>query len=131
MASVEFVPLGDVKQTIEKVVRKKPSVEELTKVEVPGKPSPADMLEDKPIRTSKKLFSRTKKSDDTEAQTKEIFKREYILIITEKPQAALKIANALGDARKLSDNGVSYYEVERNNHKILVASAVGHLFNLN
>jgi len=130
MAAQDFVPLGDVKQTIEKEVRKRPTVEELTKVEVPGKPSPADMLEDKPKKT-RKLSSKTKKDDSTTDNVKEVFKREYILIITEKPQAALKIANALGDARKLSDNGVPYYELERNNKKILVASAVGHLYNLN
>ena len=53
------------------------------------------------------------------------------LIITEKPQAAMKIASALGDERKLTENGVSYYQVERNNEKIIVASAVGHLYNLN
>jgi DNA topoisomerase-1 len=129
MAVENFVPLGDVKQTIEKEVKKRPSIEELTKVEVPGKPSPADMLEDdKPKRRFK---SKIKRTDNTEAQTKEIIKKEYILIITEKPQAALKIANSLGDARKLSDNNIPYYELERNGKKILVASAVGHLFNLN
>lgn len=55
----------------------------------------------------------------------------HILIITEKPQAALKIASALGDYRKYSDEGVPYYELERNNEKIVVACAVGHLFTLN
>src|SRR5690606_10075390 len=55
----------------------------------------------------------------------------YELIITEKPQAALKIANALGNVTKREFvRGVPYYEVERNNKKIIVACAVGHLFTL-
>ncbi|WP_421077329.1 DNA topoisomerase I [Methanothermococcus sp. Ax23] len=52
------------------------------------------------------------------------------LIICEKPNVAKKIANALGNPKKKSDNGVPYYELERNGKKIIVASAVGHLFTL-
>lgn len=55
----------------------------------------------------------------------------HILIITEKPQAALKIAGALGDYRKYSDDGIPYYELERDGEKIVVAAAVGHLFTIN
>src|SRR3989339_1080616 len=130
MAVESFIPMGDVKQTIEKEVRKKPSVAELTTVETPGRPSPADMLEDdKPKeKPSKKLKSREAKNPKT-AEAEEV-KKEFILIITEKPQAAAKIAAALGNERKLTDDGVSYYQVERNGEKIIVASAVGHLFNL-
>lgn len=56
----------------------------------------------------------------------------YELIITEKPQAALKIASALGSAAQRNAGGVSYYEVKRKNSKnnIIVACAVGHLFTL-
>ncbi|MBU3912716.1 MAG: DNA topoisomerase I [Nanoarchaeota archaeon] len=54
----------------------------------------------------------------------------YILIITEKPQAAAKIASALGNAKKLVEKTVPYYELERDNKKIVVACAVGHLFGL-
>lgn len=54
----------------------------------------------------------------------------YILIITEKPQAAAKLAAALGNERKLAENGVPYYELTRGNKKIVVACAVGHLFGL-
>lgn len=54
----------------------------------------------------------------------------YELIITEKPQAALKIASALGDYKTKKINSVSHYELERNGKKILVACAVGHLFTL-
>ena len=54
----------------------------------------------------------------------------YELIICEKPSQALKIAEALGDGKikKHSEEKVFYYEVTRNNKKIFVASAVGHLF---
>ena len=56
--------------------------------------------------------------------------KDSTLIITEKPQAAAKISAALGNAKKYSENRVPFYELERNGEKIIVASAVGHLFNL-
>lgn len=60
-----------------------------------------------------------------------ILKKEgYELIITEKPQAAAKIATALGTSTKREIRGVPYYEVSRNGNKIIVACAVGHLFTL-
>ncbi|MBW9220996.1 DNA topoisomerase I [Methanothermococcus sp. SCGC AD-155-M21] len=51
-------------------------------------------------------------------------------MICEKPNVAKKIANALGKPKKLSYKGVPYYELERGGKKIIVASAVGHLFTL-
>ena len=56
----------------------------------------------------------------------------YELIITEKPQAALKIAQALGKISKKIIKGVPYYEVDRpgKSEGIIVACAVGHLFSL-
>jgi DNA topoisomerase I len=58
-------------------------------------------------------------------------KNGYELIITEKPQAALKISSALGPSTKRElVRGVPYYEVDRNGKKIIVACAVGHLFTL-
>ncbi len=54
----------------------------------------------------------------------------YELIITEKPQAAAKIASALGKTETYSNQKVSYYEVDRKGKKIVIASAVGHLFTL-
>ncbi|MBI2628479.1 DNA topoisomerase I [Candidatus Pacearchaeota archaeon] len=55
-----------------------------------------------------------------------------ILIITEKPQAAQKIANALArnGIKQKNLNNVSYYEFERDGKIINVACAVGHLFTL-
>jgi DNA topoisomerase-1 len=55
---------------------------------------------------------------------------KYTLIITEKPDAAQRIASALdvkGKAKKLEDNGVPYYVAKRE-RKIVVVSALGHLY---
>lgn len=60
----------------------------------------------------------------------ELQKDGYELIITEKPQAAMKIANALGRSVKKNANGVPYYEVDRKGKDIMIACAVGHLFTL-
>ncbi|MEK6848026.1 MAG: hypothetical protein AABX65_00145, partial [Nanoarchaeota archaeon] len=61
---------------------------------------------------------------------KKAIKKNSILIITEKPQAALKIASALGAPRKYVELGVPYYELQREGKNITVACAVGHLFTL-
>ena len=54
------------------------------------------------------------------------------LIITEKPQAALKIATALGDSKpvKKTKGKSVYYEIKRGKKTIYVGCAVGHLFGL-
>ncbi len=54
----------------------------------------------------------------------------YELIITEKPQAANKIALFLADgkAEKKNINKIPYYEIKRGGKEIIVASAVGHLY---
>ncbi|MFZ3077686.1 MAG: DNA topoisomerase I [Candidatus Aenigmatarchaeota archaeon] len=55
------------------------------------------------------------------------------IIIAEKPDAAERLALALADGKpkkKSSNQGVSYYEFERNGKKHIVVAAVGHLFNL-
>ncbi|HME87405.1 MAG TPA: DNA topoisomerase I, partial [Candidatus Nanoarchaeia archaeon] len=54
----------------------------------------------------------------------------YELIITEKPNAAKKIAEALADSKVIKEavNGVPYYLVSHNKKDIVVASAVGHLY---
>jgi DNA topoisomerase-1 len=54
----------------------------------------------------------------------------YSLIITEKPDAASRIASALdvaGKAEKIVDNGVPYY-VAKANREIVVVPALGHLY---
>jgi len=126
MAVESFIPPSDVKQTVEKKVREKPSLSELTTVESPGKPIPASSLpEPKKIRKRK-----TRAKVPKERIKISPAKRDSILIVTEKPQAAFKIATALGTPRKYSENKVPFYELYKDNQKIIVGSAVGHLFNL-
>jgi DNA topoisomerase-1 len=93
-----------VKQTVEVPEKPKPAINDLITIEKPGK----------------------QKKD----KIKKLSSKGYSLIITEKPQAASKIASALseGKEKKLSNNGVPYFELENNNKKIIVACAVGHLF---
>ena len=53
------------------------------------------------------------------------------LIVTEKPDAALHVAEALGGKRKpkkVSVGGVPFFEVSDAEEKILVCSALGHLY---
>ena len=55
---------------------------------------------------------------------------KYTLIITEKPDAAQRIASALdlkGKAKKMEDNGVPYYAAKRDK-PIIVVPAIGHLY---
>ena len=56
----------------------------------------------------------------------------YELIITEKPQAAFKIATALADGKAIKENikGVPYYKVTRGKKDLIVGCAVGHLYGL-
>ena len=52
------------------------------------------------------------------------------LIVSEKPNAAFKIAQALGTPKEVRKGKVKYYELDLKNKKILVVPAVGHLFTL-
>lgn len=54
----------------------------------------------------------------------------YQLIITEKPNAAKKVAEALADGKAIKKdiNKISYYLVTHGKSDLVVASAVGHLF---
>ena len=67
--------------------------------------------------------------ESVEAETEA---ENYTLIICEKPQAAMKIAYALAEIAPVKRNmaGVPYWEVNRDDKKFIVASAVGHLFRL-
>jgi len=93
-------------------------------VEISVKPKPLQ----KDLETVEKI-GRKKQNKKT---IKKKSSGEYILIITEKPQAANKIAAALseGNTEKKSINQVPYYELERDNKKIMVTCAVGHLFSV-
>ncbi|MEK6827431.1 MAG: DNA topoisomerase I, partial [Nanoarchaeota archaeon] len=84
-----------------------------------------------PKKTAKKYskkFSKTEKKYETPNIS--LKKDGYELIVTEKPQAAMKIADSLGNSQKENLHGIPYYEVNRKGKKIIVACAVGHLFTL-
>jgi DNA topoisomerase I len=56
---------------------------------------------------------------------------KYQLIITEKPNAAKKIADALADGKPIKEGkGAYYYKITHGNQDIIVACAVGHLYGL-
>jgi DNA topoisomerase I len=106
-------------------------------IEVPAAPKPElekiETIENTSKKDSVKKKKEIRKKDKSnKKETIKLNPKGYILIITEKPQAASKIASALanGNERKIPNKGVSYYELERNNKKIVVACAVGHLFSL-
>lgn len=127
MVIKDYIGVEDAKMTVEKLVKRKPTIQELTSVISPGKPTSTSMLESPTPK--KRKTPRKKKST---ASAKDITQRDFTLIITEKPQAALKIASALADSEvsNFSENHVPYYELTHKDKKIIVASAVGHLFNL-
>jgi len=130
-----YFPLDvdDIKKTIEKKV-KKGKTSAKSKIEKEYKKPERASLETvekkatgkKPAKR-KKAASKEKKYSHPKTKLK---KSGYELIITEKPQAALKIATSLGKAVKKGGRGIAYYEVDKDNKKLVVACAVGHLFTL-
>jgi len=128
MAVQDFIPIKDVKKTVEKEEKYKPSLAERTTIETPGKPVPATSLLSQPTPKKKRARKKVQRKTPTKITPP---KKDSILIITEKPQAAQKIAQALGSPKKITERGnVSYFELKKDNKTIVVASAVGHLFNL-
>ena len=145
----EFFPVEprDLNYAIEKPV-KQIDINALTKVEKIGEPIIKGKSKNKgKIKTASKKSSGSKKISKTKkpksaklSKSSKINSYEpkkvslktggYELVITEKPQAALKIASALGKSVKRDVHGVPYYEVNRNGKEIVVACAVGHLFTL-
>ena len=112
------------KRTTEKQVKESPISEIVTKKAI-QKNKPKRKLNSKRSKTT------TIKREKQVSIPKTLLKKDsYELIITEKPQAATKISAALGISTTRNLNGVNYYEVDRNNKKIVVACAVGHLFTL-
>ena len=53
------------------------------------------------------------------------------VMVGEKPKVASKLAQALGDYSIETNRGVKNYILEKNGDKIIIAPAVGHIFNLN
>ncbi len=119
------VDKSSVKRAVSKDVEN-PEKEKVEKIEVLALP-----LKKRKKSSAKKQKSKfQKKPVDFIPPKTELKKNGYELIITEKPQAALKISSALGNSVKRNFQGIPYYEVERNGKKIVVSCAVGHLFTL-
>jgi DNA topoisomerase-1 len=127
------------KRTTEKAVKEENNSESYRKGSIEKKVRRINPKEIETVEYSPRKKRTKKKKTSTRTVTKEkkysppkilLKKNGYELIITEKPQAAQKIASALGDSKKLTNKGVSYYEVDREGKKIIVACAVGHLFTL-
>ncbi|MFA6974235.1 MAG: DNA topoisomerase I, partial [Parcubacteria group bacterium] len=79
---------------------------------------------------AKKATSRASPAERFSPQKVSLKKDGYELIITEKPQAAQKLASALGKAVKKNFLNVPYYEVERDGKELVIACTVGHLLTL-
>jgi len=127
----EYFPVneGDVKYAIEKAYKPLETEFIQTPMMKPQKER-KKKISRKIVKKSK--FSKSSKSLKEYKTPKISLKKDgYELIITEKPQAAMKIAAALGRSEKKNVYGIPYYEVIRNKAKIIVACAVGHLFSLN
>lgn len=123
-------PKGDI-STIEKQTKKKTNPEVLEEKKKTKKKTTRKKTTRK--KTTKKKTAKKKAIKKTTFKPQKIQLKEngFELIITEKPQAALKIATALGETTKRElVKGVPYYEVERNGEKLIVGCAVGHLFTL-
>ncbi len=54
----------------------------------------------------------------------------YTLVVCEKPDAARRIASALGNAKESRSGGISVFDVEFSGKKYKVCSASGHLYGL-
>jgi len=123
----EYVPVFDAKQTVEIPAKPKPSIEEIEKIETPEQ-SKQEKPQDEENGEKRRVVKKAK------AKPLETLKGNSILIITEKPQAAEKIASALSDGKfeKRSEHNIPYYEFKhpKTNEHIIVACAVGHLFTL-
>jgi len=119
---------SDVKQTIEIEAKPRPKPEDLEIVEKIGDEEKIKKGRKKATKTSRKKSTKktskrfTKSIKPMVFKSKKLKKDGYVLVITEKPQAAEKIAAALGDGkdRKINKPGrVSYYELERGGKKVI------------
>ncbi len=126
-----------IKKTIDVPVKEKPPKQEIIKqaIEVKYKKPSRETIETieketKPRKRRKNSKKTKTKEEPYSAPKINLKKSGYELVITEKPQAAAKIAAALGSAVQQTLNKVPYYEVDRQGKKIIVACAVGHLFTL-
>jgi reverse gyrase len=122
---------GKLIDTIEKQVKSNEKNTEKGSVSKTSKrPTKKELEKVESFNVVKKKIKRSKVAKEYHPPKTKLREGGYELIITEKPQAALKIANALGNSVQRNINKVPYYEVEREGSRIVVACAVGHLFTL-
>jgi len=127
-----FVPVDekDVARAVDVPVNEKSS-DEIETVEYIGGKKPEIKNQTQKTKTKSKIKKTKYWTEEFKIPgVKKLKPNGPILIITEKPQAAQKIAVALAKkslSKKLL-GGVSYYEFIRDNKEIQVACAVGHLF---
>jgi DNA topoisomerase I len=128
-----YFPIDEtnLKNTTEKIEKTK-NYEDIRKISVEKeyKKKPRESTSTTKKKSRKKTKKKTSKKIEFSPQKINLKKDGYELIITEKPQAALKISQALGKSTKRDIKGIPYYEVERNGEKIFVGCAVGHLLTL-
>ena len=141
-----FVPVdeNDAARAIEIPVKEKPVTEIIERVDGINKTRSKKVVKEKSKKgvdgkIGKARAGKTKNGGNGNWVNKfsipgpeKLAKTGSILIITEKPQAAAKIADALAEKTpvKRSVDGVNYYELRRDGKDIDVVCAVGHLFTL-
>ena len=122
----------DLKYTTEKQEKEKNQNFSKITIEKPYKRAESkEIIEETKKTTYKKRKNSIKNKKIEYSPAKINLKKDgYELIITEKPQAALKISSALGKSTKRNLQGVPYYELTKNGKNIVVACTVGHLLTL-
>jgi len=124
---------SNIKQTTEVPAKPRSKPEDLQTIEKIGNIKPKKTRKKTSKKTTKTKTSFSKSTKPVKFKEKPLKKNGYVLVITEKPQAAEKIAAALGEGKDKKINqpgGVSYYELQRNQKQVIVANAVGHLFSV-
>ncbi len=126
-----FVPIDekDAERAVNVPVKESPKIEEIEKV---GKKVEKKTVKKKRKITKKKITKNNWYENFKIPGPAKLKKDGPVLIITEKPQAAQKIADALADGKsvKRSSEKVPYYELTRDKKFIQVVCAVGHLFSV-
>ncbi len=151
-SSENYFPVdeSDLKKTTEKIEKEKTPSKEILKKSQEFKVKESQLEQDFLKKSIEKKYSQPDKNKIEEIEKKikkktkrtttkekkylppkiDLKEKGYELIITEKPQAASKIAQALGKPTQKAYQKIPYYEIDRNGKKILIACAVGHLFTL-
>src|SRR3989344_4904178 len=88
MAVESFLQPPESKQTVEKPVKQKPSITELTTIEFPGKPVPANYLESSP---PKKVYKRKKVSKSPLIKISAAFTKNYLEVLQKLARKAEEI----------------------------------------